>query len=140
MISIGEEGLPALLAAVTDLRIQHLGIAGYVHSYMSLMQTMSVENKNDLVARWNSAERRGLINAAGYDVDLGSVIPGMAAITDVPDLISLVAPRQVLFCQARASENEIAERFKRVAGKIRYEPRTNLDAALLLNWLQDAAK
>jgi hypothetical protein len=31
----------------------------------------------------------------------------------------------------------MAERFKSVAGKIRYEPRTNLDAALLLNWLQD---
>jgi cephalosporin-C deacetylase-like acetyl esterase len=139
MIGIGEEGLPALLAAVADSRIQRLGIAGYVHSYVSLMQTMSIQNKNDLVARWNSAERRGLINAAGYDVDLGSVIPGMAAITDVPDLISLIAPRRVLFCQARDNESQMTKRFQHVAGKIRYEPRTKLDAALLLNWLQDVA-
>jgi hypothetical protein len=139
MIGIGEEGLPALLAAVADSRIQRLGIAGYVHSYVSLMQTMSIQNKNDLVARWNSAERRGLINAANYDVDLGSVIPGMAAITDVPDLISLIAPRRVLFCQARDNESQMTKRFQHVAGKIRYEPRTKLDAALLLNWLQDVA-
>ena len=140
VIGLGEEGLPALLAAVADPRIQRLGIAGYVHSNVSLMQTMSVQNKKDLVTRWNSAERRGLINAADYDVDLGSVIPGMAAIADIPDLVSLVAPRQVLFCQARDNENQMVERFKRVAGKIRYEPQTKLNAALLLNWLQDVAK
>jgi hypothetical protein len=33
----------------------------------------------------------------------------------------------------------MTKRFQHVAGKIRYEPRTKLDAALLLNWLQDVA-
>ncbi len=144
VVGLGEHGLPAILAAVADARIQRLGIAGYVHSYLSLMQAMKVQDSKDLVLHWNQAERRGLINAADYDVDLGSVVPGIAGVTDVPDLLSLIAPRRVLFCQARDNESQMAEtsraRFKRVTGNIRYEAQKSLDAPMLLDWLRDAGQ
>ena len=94
---------------------------------------------------WNDPQVTGRLNVGDYEVDLGSVIPGSLAIADVADIAALVAPRKLLFCQARdnrATGMEVAaSRFKRLAesagkGWFRYEPARSLDANLLLEWIK----
>lgn len=146
---IGGDGLAALLAAAADNRIRDVAIADFDHSFVSLMQAIATRDRNDMVLHWNSAERKGEIQAAGYSVDLGSVIPGsIESGVDVPELVLAIAPRRVLFCQARDNEDKAAavsrSRFQRViqaagtrAGSIRYDAGKHFDAALLLDWLQE---
>jgi hypothetical protein len=141
VVGFGEDALPALIAAAADSRIRRLALSGYFHSFVSQMKPTKW---HDMPARWNSAERLGKVNAEQYDIDLGSVIPWALETADVPDLVSLVAPRRVLFSAARDNAEAAAEplraRFTRAMAKpsVRYEPAKPLDAGLLIEWLQQA--
>ena len=93
---------------------------------------------------WNDPQVTGRLDAGDYDVDFGSVIPGALAIADVPEIASLIAPRRLLFCQARDNSapgiEKIAARFKRVAetagkGWFRYEHRRSFNESLILEWM-----
>jgi len=138
VVGFGDDALPALVAAAADSRIGRLAISDYFHSFISQMKPT---RWNDMPARWNSAERMGKVNAEQYDIDLGSVIPWALETADVPDLVSLVAPRRVLFCSARDNAEAAAEhlraRFTRAMAKpsVRYESTKPLDAGLLIEWL-----
>jgi cephalosporin-C deacetylase-like acetyl esterase len=141
VIGFGGDALPALIAAAADSRIGRLAMTGYFHSFVSQMQPT---NWQDMPLRWNSAERLGKVNAEQYDIDLGSVIPWSLETADIPDLVSLVAPRRVLFAAARDNTEALAEplraRFTRALAKasVRYESAKPLDAALLIEWMQEA--
>jgi hypothetical protein len=114
--------------------------AGYFHSFVSQMKPTAWRNMPNL---WNSAERLGRVNNELYDIDLGSVIPSALEIADVPDIVSLVAPRKLLFCQARDNADpaaaEFRSRFERSLAKdsVRYEPAKPLDSAMLVKWLRE---
>ena len=145
---VGGDGLSALLAAAVDDRIKNAAVADFDHSFVSLMKAMAARDRKEMVLKWNSAERLGLIQASAYSVDLGSVIPDSVAVADVPELMLSISPRRVLFCQARDNGDEAAEasrlRFRHMmqaagarATSIRYDDGRKFDAALLLDWLRE---
>ena len=145
VVGLGDDALPALLAAAADTRIRSLALAGYVHSFVAQMQTMATEGK-DWKNGWNDAQLTGRLNTPEYAVDFGSVIPRALTSVDVPDILALVAPRKVLFCQAHDAQAPNAEtlrvRFRQVlkaAGGnwIRYAPDQPLDIRLFSTWLLD---
>lgn len=143
VVGIEDDSLPALLAATVDPRIRLIGMSGYFHSFVSQITRMDVQDRKDLIARWNAGMRLPRLKGPDYEVDLGSVIPGTLASFDVPQLIQSLAPRKVLFCAARDQESRDAEplraRFKQLldgANGLRYEAAGQLDARLLLDWLQ----
>jgi hypothetical protein len=86
---------------------------------------------------WNSPQLNGRVNSGDGEVDFGSVIPSSLLTADIPDIAALIAPRKVLFCQARdahSAGNEIlAARFRRIT--VDYRPDTVFDARLLLDWI-----
>jgi len=136
---LGDDALPALIAAAADTRIRRVAVGGYFHSFVSQMRAMVW---HDMPRLWNSAERMGLVKSENYEIDLGSVIPSALAAADIPDVISLIVPRRVLFCQARDNADrdgeELRTRFRRTIGEqaVRYEPVRTLDARLLVEWLR----
>ena len=144
VVGLGADALPALLAAVADTRISQLAMAGFLHSFVSQMRAKTPDPATRVNTSWNDAQLNGRVNAAGYSVDFGSVIPAALTVTDVPGIVALVAPRKVLFCQAGdtgapGAESLIA-RFERVTGSagqgsITYAPSRSLDGALLLQWM-----
>jgi hypothetical protein len=78
-------------------------------------------------------------------VDLGSVIPSVLERADIPDLAALIAPRRLLFCQARdgniSGAEAVISRFRNVTGAgnkqwIEYAPGQPLDGKRLLEWLR----
>jgi len=141
VVGLGDDGLPALLAAAADARIRRVAVAGYFHSFVSQMRPRLWE---DMPRLWNSAERMGQIKSESYEIDLGSVIPSALKIADVPDVISLIAPRRVLFCQARDIGDRDGEmlrsRFQRLMGRdwLWYEPAKQFDARVLVEWLKES--
>jgi cephalosporin-C deacetylase-like acetyl esterase len=140
VVGIGDDALPALLAAAVETRIGHVAVAGYFHSFVSQMKPMAWHNVPYL---WNSAMRMGRVKSESYDVDLGSVIPSALEVADLPDFISLIAPRKLLFCQARDNADNGADvlrsRFRHAIAKdaVRYEPGRALDARLLIKWMRE---
>ncbi|PYT30833.1 MAG: hypothetical protein DMG57_07005 [Acidobacteria bacterium] len=140
VVGLGDDGLPALLAAAADARIHRVAVAGYFHSFVSQMRATVWE---DMPRLWNSAERMGRVKSESYEIDLGSVIPSALETADVPDVISLIAPRKVLFCQARDTgdhdEEALRSRFQRLMGSdwLRYEPAKRFDARVLIEWLKE---
>lgn len=140
VVGIGDDALPAVLAAAVETRIRRVAVAGYFHSFVSQMKPMAWHNVPYL---WNSAMRMGRVKGETYDVDLGSVIPSVFDVADLPDVISLIAPRKLLFCQARDNADNDADvlrsRFKRAMVKdaVRYEPGRSLDARLLMEWMRE---
>lgn len=144
VVGRGDDALPALLAAAADTRIQSLAMSGYFHSFISQMRPMEPP-RNDLAPGWNDAQLKGILRTPEYDIDLGSVIPSVLLSVDVPDLVALVAPRKVLFCQApdagAPGSEELVTRFRQVIGAvggkwIRYAPTQPLDGTALREWLQ----
>jgi hypothetical protein len=141
IVGLGDEALPALLAAAVDQRVKRIAAAGYVTSFLSQMIPVPAAPREVLVREWNSsALRTGRIDGGAYDVDLGSVIPSGLLTADLPDFVSLIAPRKVLFCQVRdrsaAGSESFRERFRRMAGEsVRFTPDQKLDAPVLLEWL-----
>jgi hypothetical protein len=150
VVGLGHDALPALIAAATDDRIKNVAVARCFSSFVSQMKAMEVPAGSNFSRLWNSPMRDGTIHSKDYNVDLGSVIPFALENADLPDIVSLIAPRRVLFCQSldhQAPNSEIlTQRFRRVVesqGKdwIRYDPVRQLDSNLLLAWLrgEDAA-
>ena len=143
VVGLGDDALPALLAAAQDTRIRSLAVAGYLHSFVSQMRTMATEGK-DWRNGWNDAQLTGSLKTPEYEVDFGSVIPRALASVDVPDIVALVAPRKVLFCQAQDAKSLNAQaltaRFRQIAKAagahwIDYAPDQTLDIPLLSKWL-----
>ena len=144
VVGLGDDALPALLAAVADTRIQSVVVSGYFHSFISQMRPMQSPG-DDQGQGWNDAQLKGILRTSDYEIDLGSVIPSALLTVDVPDLVALVAPRKVLFCQARdnaAPDSEaFVARFRQVTevvggNWIRYAPTQSLDGQTLLGWFQ----
>lgn len=145
VVGLGDDALPALLAAAADTHIQSVALSRYFHSFISQMRPMQSYGDN-LGEGWNDAQLKGILKTPDYDIDLGSVIPSALLTVDVPDLVALVAPRKVLFCQApdaavRGNEALVA-RFRNVTGAvsgnwIRYAPAQALDGQTLRGWLQN---
>ena len=143
VVGLGDDALPALLAAAQDTRIRSLAVAGYLHSFVSQMRTMATEGK-DWRNGWNDAQLTGSLKTPEYEVDFGSVIPRALASVDVPDIVALIAPRKVLFCQAQDAKSLNAQaltaRFRQIAKAagahwIDYAPDQTLDIPLLSKWL-----
>ena len=148
VVGLGDDALPAMLAAATDMRIRRLAVAGYFRSFASQMIAADLPNREERVRQWNgNAMRTGRIQGAGYEVDLGDVIPAALESADIPDVLALVAPRKVLYCQVRDQQAAgfFRSRFERVAdsvagGWIQYDPSRPLDSAWLLEWLGEGKK
>jgi hypothetical protein len=145
VIGLGDDALSVLLAAAADTRIQSVVVSGYFHSFISQMRPMEPPG-NDLAPGWNDAQLKGVLRTPDYEIDLGSVIPSALLTLDVPDLVALVAPRKVLFCQARdvkvPGSEALVARFRQLTGAvggdwIRYAPAQALDGRTLQGWLQN---
>lgn len=144
VVGLGDDALPALLAAADDTRVERIVLARYFQSFISQMRVMKPRRSADMAETWNDAQLRGRLTTADDEVDLGSVIPSALAIADIPDILSLIAPRKLLFCQARDNESldatVLVSRFQRVlesAGTewLNYDPSRPLDGKFLLEWL-----
>ncbi len=146
VVGRGDDALPALLAAADDERIRSVVAAGYFHSFVSQMIAAQVSSPEDLLRKWNSmAMHHGRIQGAHYSVDLGAIIPGALRHGDIPDILTLLRGRKVLFCGAKdrgvAELEPVRERFERVsapaiqAKTLTYAPAGSLTAARLLAWL-----
>ena len=118
LVGLGADALPALLATVADTRISQVAAAGFLHSFISQMRAKTPDPGTRVNTSWNDAQLNGRVNAAGYSVDFGSVIPAALATADVPDIVALIAPRKVLFCQAGDTDTPgiepLVSRFERV--------------------------
>jgi cephalosporin-C deacetylase-like acetyl esterase len=145
VVGVGDDAVPAVIATVTDSRIRRVALVRYFHSFVSQMRAKIPPPKQEMADAWNDAQLRGRLNTGDFEVDLGSVVPSILDIADLPDIAALVAPRPLLFCQAldnRAPDADVlVSRFHRVVestsgGRVTYEPSRPLDARLLLNWLQ----
>lgn len=136
LVASGDDALPALLAAAADSRIRRLALASYVHGFVSQMRAWE---SRELPRAWNDPQLRGAIDAGGYEVDFGSVIPDALRHADVADIAALVAPRPLLFCQARDNasvDDAVRTRLARVLPPDAYRPQSVLDARLLSEWLR----
>jgi hypothetical protein len=138
----GDDGLPAMLAAVGDSRIRRVVVAGYVHSFVSQMVAARIDATEGLTRVWNSsAMRHGRIQGEHHSVDLGAVIPGSLAHGDIADIVSLLAGRKVLYADAKdggaGGVAALRERFARVAagGGVSYKPDGALTTERILAWL-----
>lgn len=145
VVGLGQDALPVLLAAATDDRIKDVAVGRYFSSVVSQMKAIEFPAGENSPSLWNSPQHEGTIHSKDYKVDLGSVVPFALENADLPDIVSLIAPRRVLFCQSldhQSSDSEIlVQRFRRVVesqGKdwIRYDPMRRLDSNLLLAWLR----
>ena len=140
VVGLGDDALPALLAAAVDQRIGRVAVAGYFQSFVSQMIAMRSPANGQFANSWNDAQLDGRVKSEEYQVDFGSVIPSALERADVPDIAALIAPRKVLFCQARDNRTaapETAARFRRVAAGdwLEFAPGDTLDARRLLEWL-----
>ncbi|HLM99669.1 MAG TPA: acetylxylan esterase [Bryobacteraceae bacterium] len=148
-VGLGDDALPVLLAAALDARIKRVAVARYFHSFVSQMRAMAPYPPSEMRRLWNSPQLDGHVHAGDDEIDLGSVIPSALKNADVPDIAALIAPRKLLFSDARdnasANAGALAFRFRRVvesAGSdwIRYEPERSLNRAILLEWLRGTDK
>jgi hypothetical protein len=144
IVGLGDDALPVLLAAAADSRFRNVVLARYFHSFVSQMQAMGQRKMPD---SWNDAQLRGRLYSDEYEVDFGAVIPFSLKHGDIPDIASAIAPRRLLFCQARdngaAHLEPVRSRFQSVTAAkakkaVTYEPDRALDATLLLEWLRQS--
>ena len=143
LVGIGDDALPALLAAAADERVKRLAIAGSAHSLISQMRSRPMPSPGKLGESWNDPQLRGRISLGDDEIDFGSVIPSALFSADIPELASVIAPGPLLFCQARdlaaPDISKLKDRFQKIAvaasNSVRYEPARRFDAALLVEWL-----
>ena len=105
------------------------------------MISAALPTREELVAKWNvNANARGRIQGDDFQTDLGSVIPRVLHHGDIPELVSLVSPRQVLYCQTRDKDVGHETRFRNVtAGSedwLQYKPDETFSAEMLISWLE----
>jgi hypothetical protein len=132
VLGVGDDALPALLAAAADARIANIVMAKYVSSFLAQMKA---GKPRDLPKAWNDPQLRGRIDTGDYEIDFGSVIPGALRYGDVPQIAMRLAPRRALFCEARDKPGEFptAPHITSLAG----EP---LTADLVLRWLAGGSR
>jgi hypothetical protein len=148
LVGIGDDALPAILAAGVDHRVKGLVCTDYFSSFLSQIVPAHLDSKALLLREWNrSAMRWGRLQAESYDVDLGAVIPDVLRKADIPELVSLTVPRRVLFGKTRdygnGDEPQARDRFRKVLGDMEdtggdwltYQPGQELTASELLRWL-----
>lgn len=137
----GDDALPALLAAVVDPRIARVVADRFVSSFVSQMIPARLPTHQQVFREWNqSLMRRGQINGADYRIDLASVVPSILHYGDVPEIVSLLADRKVLFANPKDGKTQDGEplfrRLERLASSqgltVTNEP---LSAAALRDWL-----
>ncbi len=100
---------------------------------------MLAGESRELPAAWNHPQLRGKVEGPQYETDFGSVIPDALRHADVAEIAALIAPRPVLFCQARdqrSVEDRVRARLARVLRPGAYRPDAALDARLLMEWLR----
>lgn len=139
VVGFGEDVLPVLLAAAADRRIRNVAVSGWVCSVVSQIRGMAVgTDRRELRRVWNSAQLHGRINAGRYEVDFGSVIPRVLETAEVAEIVCSIAPRRVLFRDAR-DRGAGAERLRQLAGPwLDFRPEERLDASTLLGWLRES--
>ena len=141
VVGLEDDALPVLLAAAADDRIGQAAMAGYFHSFVSQARAARpYPDRAELRRHWNYAIGNGRLDTGDYEVDLGAVIPASLETADIPDIAALVAPRKLLFAQARDARapgiGELVSRFRRVTGAaVTYEPERTLDGTMLAAWL-----
>jgi pimeloyl-ACP methyl ester carboxylesterase len=145
VVGIGDDALPVLLNAASDDRIRQVVVAQYFHSFVSQMRTRTPPAKERMAESWNDPQLNGRLNVGTYEVDFGGVIPSVLNYVDVPDIVALIRPRKVLFCEAKDNNapdmDTLATRFQRIAGSsnntrwLRYAPNQTLRDRLLVEWL-----
>ena len=141
LVGLGDEALPALLAAASEERIKRLVCADFYSSFISPMISAALHTREELVGRWNvNANYLGRIQGDDFRIDLGSVIPRVLEHGDIPELVSLVSPRQVLYCQTRDKDSGHETRFRSVTagseGWLQFKPDEALTVEMLVNWLE----
>jgi dienelactone hydrolase len=143
VVGLGDDALPALLAAASDERFKQLACVDFYSSFVSQMIPADLPTWEELFREWNvNANRLGRIQGKDFRIDLGSVIPSVLEHADIPELVSLVSPRKVLYCQTRDKQTVHQTRFSKVTGQLpqgwlNYEPKSVFSAARLLSWLAD---
>lgn len=145
LVGLGDDGLPALLAAAADTRFRAVAIAGYFHSFISQMKARLPAPGQGMGSGWNDPQISGRVDDGTGPVDFGCVIPGALQTADVPDIAALISPRRLLFCQAReqffppemaALESRFRGVVDRSGGSISYAPGRPLTGGGLLAWLK----
>ncbi len=148
VVGFGDEALTALVATADDRRIKQLACAGYQSSFVSQLAPAKVSSRTELVRVWNSSAMKwGRLDNGNFQLDLGSVVPSLLLIADIPDIASLIYPRRLLYCQERDAnlpDSQLSQaRFKRVLRAVNhigtdwawYYPTREFSAELLLRWL-----
>ncbi|HUG81799.1 MAG TPA: acetylxylan esterase [Bryobacterales bacterium] len=103
----GDDSLPALLAAVADPRIERIVADQFVSSFVSQMIPAHLPTRQLLHREWNqSLMRRGKVSGVDYTIDLASVIPSILRYGDVPEIVSLLAERKVLFTSTKDGKTQ----------------------------------
>ena len=149
VVGIGDESLPVLLAAAADKRISRVVASDYLSSFLSAMVTAKAASRPEYLKIWNSmAMNWGKIEGAGLRVDLGTVLPGVLEIGDLPDLAALIAPRPLVFFRIRdggsAGVFQQVKRFQSVLaaadpakpGWAKFYPDRVLDPAMLISLIE----
>lgn len=144
VVGLGDDALPALLAAVVDERIRQLAIGGFVRSWRSLQQARTPPPREQMGDAWNDPQLRGRIRTNVGEIDFGSVIPSALATTDLPELARALAPRRMLFCEAQdrtgPDAEAIAARFQSwiatSPNSVQHRPDLSLPSQLL-RWLKE---
>lgn len=148
VVGIGDETLAVLLAAAADQRIRQVAVTEYFTSFVAQMCAQKVSSREELIKLWNSSAMQwGRLDAAQYRVDLGNVIPGILNTVDLPELVSLIGPRRLLYGRIRDGDTEGAfyrtKRFLKVLAEAIpdnpdwavFYPDRRFDTSLLLNFM-----
>jgi hypothetical protein len=122
---------------------------GYQSSFVSQIIPAKVSTRAELVRVWNSlAMKWGRLDIGNFKLDLGTVIPSILLIADIPDIVSLISRRKLLYCQTRDNGQPGShlrqERFRRVLKAVGqdepdwawYYPDRQFDTQLLMSWLK----
>lgn len=143
VVGIGDDALPVLLAAATDTRLSRIVTAGYDLSFTTQMIGAPKFSRDQLLKVWNSSVmRQGTVNDGQSHADIGSVIPGILNVLDLPDLADLRPRQPRLVCGARNLKHSAAARYRDVwkaklskATRSWFRPDEPLTPELLLSWL-----
>lgn len=148
VVGVGEDGIPAILAGLTDRRIWAVALAGMAHGGLSRMHARwpipPVANMGDA---WNDPQLNGRIALRHGESDFGSVIPSSFEHGDLHQWIQSLSPKRVLFSEATDLEDlesaELFGRFQQIAASpndsLVYQPKESLGKRLP-DWVRSMAK
>ncbi|MBL9127755.1 MAG: acetylxylan esterase [Verrucomicrobiales bacterium] len=145
IVGVGDDALPVLVAAATDARVRRVGMAEAHHGFASSMGARPPAALDAQANTWNDPQLDGHVSTGFDRIDFGNAVPAILTWADIPDLVSLIAPRPLLACAFRdlrdPSTAMLASRFRDrlrtpVANRSEYSPEAPLDAERLLAWLE----